>query len=381
MRVAVLVPSSVLEPQVHELGPPRTIRSLCAALAAVKGLDLLAMRVRVTPSEKQYVELGGLRGVRCWIGHIGEVFREFRPDILHTFSTTATGLAGLRIASVARSHGARWVDSVLGLIKLENRFGYPHRPQSILFERVRLRGSDCTVFPSEFAMHAARSLRARECTQMSRMIPLGVEDAWFAQGTWRSERGDAPFSRELDIVSVGAIAPHKGQDILLKAFQLANVSGCVRMIGPEINHRYAVGLKELVSRLGESKEVAFTGFLSQAETMTALKSANVFALLSRFDLYSQAVIEAMALGHAPIVSRSVGASEQIENGTSGYVVDDDASDQVAQTLEAIAANLPEHRRRGDRARSLAEKLRWSKVAEDYAELYKEVVRTEPNVGA
>jgi len=215
---------------------------------------------------------------------------------------------------------------------------------------------------------------------MSRTIPLGVDDIWFTRGTWCSEQAEVRASKDLNIVSIGAIAPHKGQDILLKAFQLANVSGCVRLIGPEINHRYARELRDLASTLGNGKHVAFLGFLSQAETISALRDANVFALLSRLDLYALAVTEAMALGHAPIVSRSVGASEHVENGISGYIVEDNSPPHVADILEAIAADLPRHCRMGEKARRRAETLRWSRVAADYANLYRKIVRTARGIG-
>ncbi len=105
--------------------------------------------------------------------------------------------------------------------------------------------------------------------------------------------------------------------------------------------------------------------------------ANVFALTSRVDLFPQAVIEAMAMGHAPIISRTVGSSDCVSDGESGYLVDSENTAQIAQTLERIAADPQAHEERGIRARAQAEMLRWSEVGRRYAELYAYLLQERP----
>jgi len=175
------------------------------------------------------------------------------------------------------------------------------------------------------------------------------------------------------MVSVGVIAPHKGQDVLLKAFEQAQVNGRIRFVGPEIDRNYATHLREMARALGPHKTVDFTGFLRQTEIFDELRQANVFALLSRFDLFPSAVVEAMAMGHAPIVTRSVGTSELIENRTSGYIVEDGDADAAAEVLEAIAADPTVHRANGSRARVRAAELRWPIIALRYAAIYRDIV--------
>jgi len=374
MRVALLVPSSVAEPPDHELGPSRAVRNLTRALAVVDGLEVLAMNSRLTPGGRQSWDLDGFRYVRYWVGWGGRVLRDFQPSILQTFSTTATNAVGIWTAATAHRLGAKWVDTVLGLVKLESQYGYSHRPQSFLFERQRLRGSDCTVFPSAFARQAASEALEKPLRKADQVIPLGIGDEWFDHGTWDSPATRRSPEPRLDVVSVGVIAPHKGQDILLDAFKRANVAGRIRFVGPERDHHYGARLRGMAGNLGSSKTVEYTGFLTQAQTIDELKHANVFALLSRFDVFPSAVVEAMALGHAPIVTRSVGVSELVADGTSGYIVEDGDADAVANILEEIAANPEAHRLKGDRARALARELRWPIIAQRYAAIYRDLVR-------
>ena len=374
MRVALLVPSSVAEAPDHELGPSRTVRNLTRALAVVDGLEVLAMNSRLTPGGRRSRELDGFRYVRYWVGWGGSVLRDFQPSILQTFSTTATSAVGIWTAATAQRLGAKWVDTVLGLVRLESEYGYPHRPQSFLFERQRLRGSDCAVFPSAFARQAASEALKMRPRKADYVIPLGIGDEWFDHGTWDSPAIHRASEPRLDLVSVGVLAPHKGQDILLDAFKRADVTGRIRFVGPEPDRHYAARLRGMARSLGSGKTVEYKGFLTQAQTIAELKHANVFALLSRFDVFPSAVVEAMALGHAPIVTRSVGVSELVADGTSGYVVEDGDADAVANILEEIAADPEAHRRKGDRARTLARELRWPIIAQRYAAIYRDLVR-------
>src|SRR6266705_756469 len=176
MRVALLVPSSVSEPRDYELGPSRAVRNLTRALAACDGLEVLALRVRLTPGETQESEVDGFRWVRCWVGRARKVLQDFRPSILHTFSTTATNSAGIWTALAARRLGARWVDTVLGLVRPESKYGYPHQPQSYLFEQIRLNRCDCAVFPSAFARRVATEVLDTFPRQADPIIPLGIGD-------------------------------------------------------------------------------------------------------------------------------------------------------------------------------------------------------------
>lgn len=370
MRIAVLAPSSILESGVLELGPPRTIRSLCAALGRLPDTEVTAFAIRLTPCETTLREQEGLRLAQCWAGDAGGLLKAYSPDILQTFSSTATNAVGLWVGKTARRLGAAWVDTVLGLVKMESRYGYRHTPQSVIFEQMRLAAADCVVVPSQFALRAVRENYGQATCTATKLIPLGVDEPWLDAGSW-ADREDAHKS-DMEIVSVGGIASHKGQDILLRAFGEAGVQGRVRFIGPEIDPRYAQKLRDTAKTLQPSKRVEFMGFLSQSATIEAVRSANVFALLSRFDVFPIAVVEAMALHHAPIVTRTSGTADLIENGKSGYLLGHGESDAASGVLDSIAQKFESHIERGHRARVAAETCRWPLVALQYASLYREL---------
>ncbi len=314
MRLAILAPASIESPSDRELGPPRAIRDFVSALRLVPDMEVQALRVRLTPCPTEVFWVDGLRLTRCWVGNVGTVLRELRVDVLQSFSTTATSLAGFRTGKVAQRLGALWVDTILGLVRIEHEYGYVHQPQAAVFEQLRFANADCVVFPSLTAMDVAKKHYGSHVWKQSRVIPLGIDEEWLRAGTWYDTPArERPLDNRLHVVSVGAIAPHKGQDFLLRSFDESHVEGVLELVGPEQDSAYSEALRRMGGDLDPEKRLSFAGFVTHEKVAQTLRAANVFALLSRFDVFPAVVLEAMALGHAPLLSVSVGNSSLIQD--------------------------------------------------------------------
>ncbi len=374
MRVAILAPPSIEQAPERELGPPRTIRNFAAALREKEELEITALRVRLTPCSAEFRIVDGLKVAQCWFGNVASVLRKLDPDILQSFSTTSTSVVGFNTGLAAKSLGAAWIDTVLGLVRLEARQGYPHAPQSALFEQLRLSNADSVVFPSQLGMNAAIRAHGKGAWRAARVIPLGIERHWLQSGHWYDHAAHAEANRHsLRIACVGVVAPHKGQDLLLEAFRMSSMPGTLELVGPEVNPKFARALRMSANALRPGKHLVFKGFLTAGETIQTLLHANVFGLLSRFDLFPAAALEAMAVGHAPLLSAGVGCSELIEPMRSGYVVASNEPSQAAENLERIGASFEEHVARGMAANRVSEKLDFSNMASRYVALYQELV--------
>jgi glycosyltransferase involved in cell wall biosynthesis len=78
-------------------------------------------------------------------------------------------------------------------------------------------------------------------------------------------------------------------------------------------------LERRAAERGITSAVTFTGAMS--DVRPALKAFDVFVLPSLSETFSNAALEAMAMQLPVILTRTGGASEMIEHGKEGYIVD------------------------------------------------------------
>jgi glycosyltransferase involved in cell wall biosynthesis len=96
-------------------------------------------------------------------------------------------------------------------------------------------------------------------------------------------------------------------------------------------------LEELVGELGLSSQVMFTGFRPDSDAL--MKQFDIFCLPSLSEGLSSAILAAMACG-LPVVSTSVGGiPELVLNGETGYLVEPEDPESLAQALEALLCDL------------------------------------------
>jgi glycosyltransferase involved in cell wall biosynthesis len=187
-------------------------------------------------------------------------------------------------------------------------------------------GVDSTHFEPVVAHEAAKRLRAR----------LGVSPQALLMGT------------------VGRMRPEKNQEVLLSALRHLRVARVdVHLViagdGP---------LRDFLARRAVELEVAdrvsFVGELDDVRPV--LTALDVFVLPSTaVESFSNAALEAMAIGRPVILSDIGGAREMIDDGVEGYVV---SPTELAARLPALIAALYSDRRKrqqmGQAARVRAE---------------------------
>lgn len=135
------------------------------------------------------------------------------------------------------------------------------------------------------------------------------------------------------VVSVGQIIPRKGFDVLIRAISLVSVKVKLYIIGGEATE----DLKKLIHDL-KLENVEFIPFVPFKVTLEYMAAADVFALLTREDIWGLVINEAMSMG-TPIVStnKCVAAVEMIEDGVNGYIVESEdfgaAAERISYLLE------------------------------------------------
>jgi glycosyltransferase involved in cell wall biosynthesis len=108
------------------------------------------------------------------------------------------------------------------------------------------------------------------------------------------------------------------------------------------------------ARLGEA--FIATGNLSGRELAHAYAGASVFALTSRQEGLGIVVAEAMASGTPTVQRRCGGADELVDEGQTGFLLEDDDLDGFAARVVELVADDDAARRMGENARRRAVRL-------------------------
>jgi glycosyltransferase involved in cell wall biosynthesis len=194
-------------------------------------------------------------------------------------------------------------------------------------------------------------------------------------------RSDGP----LRLAFVGRLVPFKGADMLVDAAAPLVRSGkaLIDLIGdgPEMGP-----LQRQVAEAQVAHGVALPGWLDHREVAKRLARSQVFAFPSIREFGGGVVLEAMALGLAPVVVDHAGPAELVTEGTGFRVPLGPRASIVAafrQILAELAASPERARLIGEKARRRVYKLfTWEVKARQIVEVYRWVLgqRDKPDFG-
>lgn len=204
----------------------------------------------------------------------------------------------------------------------------------------------------------------------AKSIPAGISRKWIAEKY-------PQHANAFKMVFLGRLDPWvKGIDLLLEGFScaLAN-SGDVTLflIGPE-KRMYRDKAPEWVAKLGLTDRVVFVGPLyDPTEKFSALASADLFVLTSRFEGFPLTALEAMACGTPVMVTPGTNVADLVAENGAGIVCDGDPG-AIAAGIVTATSSAADLSSMGARARSLAERMTWEKTASALDSAYAEVLQ-------
>lgn len=166
----------------------------------------------------------------------------------------------------------------------------------------------------------------------------------------------------------GNMRPVKRVDLLLEAaIELADVTSIHWLLAGRIEDRR---VQRLVEHPAIRERVHCLGWRDDvARVMTAM---DVFAMPSRSEGFSRAIVEAMELGLCPVASRVGGTPELVRHGVDGLVVPPNDSAALAAAIRRLAADA---RLRTTLARSARERIRTDFTIERMVEQHLAMYRT------
>src|SRR5437870_7393240 len=171
---------------------------------------------------------------------------------------------------------------------------------------------------------------------------------------------------KLELIFVGGLVPRKACDLALRAAAPLLRSDLARFTvvgdGPERNR-----LEQLVRSLGIEKAVLFCGWLSHAEVLKHLRSADVFVFPSLRDNGAGVVFEAIGTGAVPVVADFGGPGDIVHPGV-GYKVAVTTENDIVAQMDKILTELAHNRDRLQQLRGqgmayVRERLTWDAKAQ------------------
>jgi glycosyltransferase involved in cell wall biosynthesis len=153
---------------------------------------------------------------------------------------------------------------------------------------------------------------------------------------------------KLELIFVGGLVPRKACDLALRA-AAPLLRGDLARITVVGDGRDRNRLEQLTRSLGIEKAVSFCGWLSHAEVLRHLRSADVFVFPSLRDNGAGVVFEALGTGAVPVVA-DFGGPGDIVNPEVGYKVALTTENEIVEQMEKILTELAHDRGRLEQLR-------------------------------
>jgi glycosyltransferase involved in cell wall biosynthesis len=254
---------------------------------------------------------------------------------------------------VAKACGARVVLQVHG--GALERFMYGLRSA--------LHGPDAVVVLSQREHESWRRIAPKQSVTV---LPNGINCAPYL----KYNRTVPPAAEPLRLVYVGRLAPAKGLVETIEAMALARSNGVdARLVvagsGPE-----EMALRAVVRELNLEREVSFVGPRIGEDKALLLSQADALCLPSHSEGLPYALLEAMAAGVVPIVTRVGGIPDVVQDGVHGLFVPLQDSDAIAQSIAVLSRDRAVLARMSAACRKrIAGAYSIERLATDFAGLY------------
>ncbi|MCW5658885.1 MAG: glycosyltransferase family 4 protein [Burkholderiaceae bacterium] len=178
-----------------------------------------------------------------------------------------------------------------------------------------------------------------------------------APGTDRAAPAEGSADGTLRLLSVGAVVPRKGFDVLIAALaSIAELPWRLTVAGDLARAPATVSqLQADIARHGLAGRVNLLGAVSPQRLGALYQSADLFVLASHFEGYGMAYAEAMAHG-LPIIGTTGGATVDTVPPTAGVLVEPGNVNALSRALRMVIENEGERRRLARGARAAAADL-------------------------
>lgn len=290
---------------------------------------------------------------------------EFNPNIVHVSSPDIVGHRAVtwarrkKIAAVASVHTR--FDTYLAYYHLQALEPLARGIMRRFYHR-------CEIVMAP-AASTAEILRAQRMNRDITIWARGIDREQFNPDrrdmAWRRSIGIA--DDEMAIAFLGRIVMEKGLDVFADAVHAFEQAG--------LKHRVLI-IGEGPARPWFEEQLPgaiFTGQLTGTDLARAFASADVFLNPSITETFGNVTLEAMACGLPVIAAESTGATNLVQNGITGLLVDGTDVEEFADALTAYARDPELRRRHGHAGLEVAKTMDWDTINSAVIRAYKHAI--------
>ena len=196
--------------------------------------------------------------------------------------------------------------------------------------------TEFAIADSEFNESELRAAGYRSTTTLPLLIDLenfsGAPDPVLAAKLARQKSLGGT-----DLLFVGKVSPHKGQDDLIKTLaayrELYDPAARLHVVGGSISDEYSVAIARFAEELGLSGAIDMAGMVTHEELIAYYAAADVFCCLSNHEGFCVPLLESM-YHRLPIVAyASTAVPETVQ--AAGLVLPDKSPAKVAAAIERV----------------------------------------------
>jgi len=252
-------------------------------------------------------------------------------------------------------------------IALKNQLGFVKKLYAKFVIQQALRLSDKILTVSNFSKsEIIRFFNIKK--KKINVITLGVDKRYFRR---TDENSRKPVKAKYDLpekflLYVGNVKPHKNLQVLIKAYHLLKVKGLHKdyklvIVGKKDGFITRDNeISNLITNLGLSEEIIFTGFMNNEDLPVIYSLATLFVFPSLYEGFGLPPIEAMACGCPVLVSDAASLPEVCKDAAVFFNPLDEQG--LHNAIVNILNNIGLQKRLQEKGLNLAATYNWPDTA-------------------
>ncbi len=207
----------------------------------------------------------------------------------------------------------------------------------------------------------------------SKVVRTGVDVTLLQQAKGDKVRRKYDLEKSFVLLQAGSLDPKKRQEDTIKAlWYLSKKFDAVKLILDGPGSRKT--LMSFARKLGISDRVLFLNSQNDRELADVYAACDVFVYPTSTSTWGMGPTEAMGASKPVIVSKLAGASEIIQSGVNGMLVDFENPEEIAKETEILMDNPDLRKQIGYNAYMyVKEHLSWETYAKNMESLFQETI--------